>query len=390
MKRLILPCFLFFVSGCAGAVTADANEEMAVAAPPVAEFDPASQIIPFPNNLVLDPTTHRVNIPPQPCESTSAAAVRGQLNQLDGFGTLRPAISATFSQEVDPASLVEHVFLVRIAGPGLLAPEVIPIDTALQTSLRFGTDCAAPLHVANVTLVPRSPLRQKSTYAALLVRGIKTQTGAEFQPSATWALVRQTVEPVELATSGSSTIVTYNATPFDPTNEADFATIQGLDLLWKAHNVTPPVLPAFDALLPSLASGASGRADMLLAWSFNTQTISDPFTPSVDGSPAAQLTSATAPDAPTMAAAPVAGPGGIPVEFFFAIAVPGTPCAALRCSAIGSVYLGVPGSSPDSFFMSPAISREDFAIPTRRRRPPLGAIPSSRPRPATRRSRSLP
>lgn len=364
MKRLVLLGFLSLVGGCAGSVTADPNEETTIAAPPVAAFDPANQVIPFPNNLVLDPKTQKVNIPAQPCESAAAAVVRGQLNQLDGFGTLEPAIFATFTAPVDAASLDGHVFLVRLAGPGLMAPEVVPVDTSVQSTIRFGADCASPMTVAdvNVSIAPRSPLIAKSTYGALLVRGIKTQTGAEFQPSATWALVRQTKEPVQLATSGESIVVTFNATPFDPTNQADFATIQGLDLLWKAHNVKPALLPAFDALLPQLTSGAAtGRGDMLLAWSFNTQTIADPFLPSVTDSPASALTSDMAPDAPVMPATPLAGPGGIPITSFYLIAFPDTPCAALRCSAVGSVYLGSTAfMAPDPTFVSPSFQSGGF------------------------------
>lgn len=362
MKRLVLVCFLSFVSGCAEAVTADAGEEMPVAPPPVAEFDPANQIIPFPNNLVINPDGHKVNIPQQRCESKAAAMVRGQLNQLDGFGTLEPAIYATFSAPIDPTSLPGHVFLVRLAGPGLTTPEVVAMDPVVQSSLRFGSDCATTLQVPNVSIVPRKPLLGKSTYAALLVRGIKTDAGAEFQPSATWALVRQTKEPVQIDKSG---VVTFNATPFDPTNGADYATLTGLNQVWQAHNVLPAVLPAFDALLPMLASGASGRQDMLLAWSFDTQTISGPFLPSVDGSPASQLTSDTAPDTPTMPP-PLAGAGAlIPVDLFYSIAVPNTPCTALHCAAIGSVYLGASNlNAPDPFFLSPSFQSGGFCTPT--------------------------
>jgi hypothetical protein len=79
----------------------------------------------------------------------------------------------------------------------------------------------------------------------------------------------------------------------------------------------------------------------LLAWSFNTETIASPLDATVAGSPASQLTSATAPDALTIAQA-------IPmdqVEAFYSSRLGAGSCARLGCSAIGAIYVGA--------FMSP-------------------------------------
>src|SRR5262249_53021996 len=160
-----------------------------------------------------------------------------------------------------------HVFVFRLAARGmpLLPPEPVTFEIATGTSRQ--PDCVTQAN--NITLVPTVPLAGASTYAVALLRGIKSTSGTEFQPSATWALVRQKVEPVEL---DANHIVIKNLTPFDPSNSADLARIQGLDLLWKAHNASPAVLPAFDAILPTVPSVTySSRSDMLLAWSFNTQ-----------------------------------------------------------------------------------------------------------------------
>lgn len=73
----------------------DELDQTALAGPTV-EFDPANAIIPFPNNLLIDPTTGRVNIPASNCETPAAAALRTNvLNQLDGFGPYETAISVT-------------------------------------------------------------------------------------------------------------------------------------------------------------------------------------------------------------------------------------------------------------------------------------------------------
>ncbi|HEY3592431.1 MAG TPA: hypothetical protein VGL13_01095 [Polyangiaceae bacterium] len=372
MKRLALISCLWLAGGCAGSVTADENEKTPVSPPPTAEFDPANQVIPFPNNLVLDPMTHKVALPAQACETPAAAMVRAQLNQLDGFGTYKPALTATFTAPINADSLTGRVFLVRLAGPGLTTPEIAQVDVDVESSIRLSAaNCAAPSIVPNVTIVPRAPLVQSSTYGVLLLRGIKTTDGAEFQPSSTWSLVRESVEPVQLTGSGTTKIVTYNATPFDPTNGTDYQTIVGLDTLWNAHNVSPPLLPAFDQLLPGLASGATGRTDMLLAWSFNTETISAPFDATVAASPAAQLTSDSAPDAPNMPPAVAGGTNGVPVSFFYGLALPGADCTTLRCAAIGSIYIGVPALGVTSpTFVSPSFQPGGDCDPSPMPQPP--------------------
>ena len=83
---------------------------------PTVEFDPANAIIPFPNNLLLSPTTGKVNIPAQCGENATTKAVReGVLNTLDGFGTFEAAMQVTFTAPVDPTTLTGHVLLYKRA-----------------------------------------------------------------------------------------------------------------------------------------------------------------------------------------------------------------------------------------------------------------------------------
>src|SRR5688572_26206545 len=80
----LLPGLLIGVTGCPD-VKVDPDE--VGSAGPIIEFDPSNKIIPFPNNLLLDPATGRVNLPAQCNESPTSKATReGVLNQLDGFG----------------------------------------------------------------------------------------------------------------------------------------------------------------------------------------------------------------------------------------------------------------------------------------------------------------
>src|SRR5262252_10174200 len=155
MKRLFPIPLLLVATGCAAAVNADESERGTISSPPIAEFDPANQIIPFPNNLVLNPATGRLAIPPQCGETpgSAAALLRTELNELDGFGTSKVGIITTFSTTVDPNSLAGRVFLFRIAAQGapLAAPEPVAFDVAPGMSIQMDATCASK-QVASVTL----------------------------------------------------------------------------------------------------------------------------------------------------------------------------------------------------------------------------------------------
>ena len=107
-----LACLLVLAtSGCPD-VKADSGEGVIG---PMVEFDPAAQVLPFPNNLVLCATgtdasgapctLGKVAIPPPACETAAAKQIRTTtLNQLDGFGTFEAAMQVTFTKPVDPKS----------------------------------------------------------------------------------------------------------------------------------------------------------------------------------------------------------------------------------------------------------------------------------------------
>jgi dienelactone hydrolase len=340
------------------------DDERALRAAPIAEFDPASGIVPLPNALIIDPATGRVNVPPACAETPGSAAelLRLELNQLDGFGTSKQQLVATFSEAVDPASLEGRVFVARVAERGvpLVPPELVDALVVTSTTLRAAPDCQSSTPVPIVAALPREPLRDASTYAVLIASGVTTESGAEIQPSATWALVRQQRAPVEFPEGGGeAALPSYNATPFDPAVPADLAALRGLDQLWRGH---APLLQGLDLLGPALFSGRQlAREDILLAWAFRTQTIADPFDPDVAGSPVSAITAGAT--ALTLPAAAAGGASPISVEQFYAAAFPGVPCASLACEAIGAIYAAGPASAPPTFTSSSYLSGDDCTLP---------------------------
>jgi dienelactone hydrolase len=359
---------LLLVAGaaCVEAVDVDADETRgaSTSAAPTAEFDPANGIVPLPNAILMNPATGRLNVPPSCAEQPGSAAerLRLALNQLDGFGTSRQNLVASFSEAVAPASLEGRVALLRLTerGQPVIPPEgPVPVDVLTSSSLQSTPDCSSSYAQPNVVLRPRQPLRQASTYAVVFADGVTNEAGTDFEPSVTWALVRQKQEPVRFAAGSSATALPlHNATPFDPGDPEQLASLHGLDLLWQGH---APLLSAIDLLAPLVLPGAiTSRDDVLLAWAFSTETISDPFDPDIAASPASWITGNVTPLTLT---APAAGTGApASVEQAFALALPGQSCEALGCAAIGSIYAASPISTAPTFKSSSYLTGDDCTV----------------------------
>lgn len=304
MKQWLAFAALVVVSGCPSA-NRDSGETQGTLPPldgPTVEFDPANSIIPFPNNLVINPATGKVTIPAPACETPAAKAVReGVLNKLDGFGTYEAAMQVTFTEDVDPATLDGNIVMYQRTKSGTAvspaAAQTVPLLIAPSTALRFNaTDCTAqPAAVHAVTIVPKVPLDQKSTYTVALLDGIKTSAGASYIPSFTWALVRQSTDPVTLKdgcdySNPTSCTVVSEQTPLDPANDAnhngvpDIIELVGLDRLWKAEATGLAFLDA---------TGHSDRSKILVAWEVTTQTVTDQLDPAVANSPASAVLTGT-------------------------------------------------------------------------------------------------
>ena len=341
-----LACLLV-LAGCPS-VSKDTNEGPV----PTVEFDPAAAvpIVPFPNNLAIDPSTGRVKLPKQPCESAVQTAVReGELNKLDGFGTYETAMSFTMTAPPDPATVVPANFVMYKIATGTTpvnpaGAQPIPLAMAATKSLRF-TDgqCGSPAMVDTVGLVPLVALEEHSTYVVAVKDGLKPMAGGSFYPSPTWALVRQATDPVTVDANGN---ILAEQTPLTPGGDAndngvpDTTELLGLNQVWQVH---APALAFLDA-----TGAITSRKQVLVAWTFTTQTTTDPTDPNVPGSPAAMEPTSKLGlmiSAVTQAGAPNAA------AFLTAL---GVPCTALPCAAVGDVFAGtftspsyqVPGPNP--------------------------------------------
>jgi hypothetical protein len=242
---------------------------------PTVEFDPAQRVIPFPHDLLRE--SGKVFLPPQCGESQTAKTLRERvLNALDGFGLFKTALRVTLTDPVDPASLEGHVKLFRLAPATETEPREVPVVVIPGLASRAAADCSSETQVYSLTLVPSVPLREKSTYIAVILSGARTASGQAYLPSPTWALIRQTDDPVTFENG----VVVSDRTPFDPSVAEDLVRLLGLDRLWHAH---APALSALDQM------AGIPRDQILLAWTFTTQTVTAPLDAGQAGSPAASL-----------------------------------------------------------------------------------------------------
>ena len=329
--------FVILLAGCA-----DIPSNKTPTPPPTVEFDPANSIVPFPNNLALDPTTHKVNLPMQACESAAQTAVRtNELNVLDGFGTYETRMSFTTTAAPDMGtvtttgaapSIVMYKIATGATAENPVGATPVPIGAAVTQSLRFDpADCGNPATIPTVGVVPLVPLDQQSTYVVAVLDTLQT-SGTVFSPSGTWALVRQSTEPVTLDADGN---VIANTTPLDPADPAQLAELQGLDQVWKVH------APALQFLDATGAIGATAdRHHVLVAWTFTTQTTTDTVDPSVPNSPANIAATATP-------QGKLVGTISLPTQFaggstlaFLQAALPTGACNSLPCTAVGDVLTG--------------------------------------------------
>ncbi len=175
----------------------------------VAAFDPSTGVVPFPNNLLLSGTTDlTLNIPVADPSSPSAGPTLA-MNALDGFSTTAPW-STTFSTPIDAASLAGgasvRVFEVKLSGPG---GGVVGVVRELASPAEFAVARAPSDQTGRtVAIVPTKPLKQLTSYMAVLTNGIKDAGGQPVRGSLIYQLTKR-AEP--LCVGNASTIAALSA-----------------------------------------------------------------------------------------------------------------------------------------------------------------------------------
>ena len=154
----------------------------------VAGFDPSNGVIPFPNNLLLQGTTDlTLNIPVDP--NAADAGPKLAMNALDGFSTTAPW-SMTFSAPLNAASVAGsvHMYEVTLSGPG---GGVTGVVRELASPQEFvATLAPSDTTGATLAIVPTQPLKQMTSYLAVVTNSLKDASGTGVRGSFTYLLAQ--------------------------------------------------------------------------------------------------------------------------------------------------------------------------------------------------------
>jgi len=299
MKKFLsfgLVVMLLVLIGCAPATHLESDETQPIEQFTTAIFDPAAGIIPFPNDLLIDPATGKNAIP-----NPDGLDLIDAVNSLSGFSTVAP-VSFYLDGAPDNSTLNADTikFLDITAGSPDFGQEV-PFAV-----MGFDPTTGA------VSLSPIWPLKPHHKYVVVVTKGVKDTSGKSIEPDKVFYLLER-----------ENSLITADG--HSATSLLDDATAQKLEYLRQA------MMPIFDFLTQI----GIPRDNIAIAFTFTTQGIYDDFNVLK-----AQLAEMPAP-APLFAAKYL---GDTMVEAFFG-AVEAQTGIAFPHEAIGGVLTGA--------FMSP-------------------------------------
>ena len=243
----------------------------------VSDYDLAGSVLPFPNDLLFQGSTDgTVNIPV--ADDNDLADPQVAINGVDGFSTLAP-MSTGFSAALDPASIngtsVRLYKVAFLAGPGT------PINPASISKLTFGVDYVATISSVDTTgstlvIVPLKPLDAKTGYAVLITDDLMGTDGKPVAISTSYLLTRGSELIADLAATPPFTaddIFVGVLQPDDGATQAEideaYSTAATLEVL-RSQVVNPS-----EAALVAADPDAITSSDVILHWTFTTQSISD-------------------------------------------------------------------------------------------------------------------
>lgn len=229
---------------------------------PDVTFDPANNIVPFPNDLLLNRLPDggtQVNLPIPDGGSPAIVQLYTGLNTLDGFSTTAPLVSVFNADALGPLNqgTIDGGSLATGTGVALLRPPTNPVHPPTTPSVKACIDCASsllpdggtPNHPPRLQFVPNVPLDERTTYGAFVTTNVTDTTGKRVIPATTFALLR-------------------SANPlFDGTKSTiDLISDAQAQQLEPARAALKPLIDAVATQLPG------GRSDIALAWAFTTQS----------------------------------------------------------------------------------------------------------------------
>ncbi len=217
------------------------------------KLDEAERVIPLPNNLLFTGSEDgTLNIPTN--ETDADYAVKSALNTLDGFSTLG-SMSVKFSSALDLDSIKAggiRLFEVTLSGIGGAVTAIngeLHIDSDFMVSIS-GFDPTG----AELIITPLKPLKAKTSYLVVLNNKIKSKAGQAVIAEMDYAMTKRS-EPL-IDSSGKSVLSTLS--------DEQAQKLEGIRQLVNAA----------ETAVTTFADDLK-RGDIVLSWSFTTQSISD-------------------------------------------------------------------------------------------------------------------
>lgn len=252
-KRLLLAfaLSLFAVTAYAVPVPPATNKDGSVVSGFIrANFDPSAGVTPLPFNLLFLGTGDLTLNPPV-ADPTDFGDPLVALSAIDGFSTTEKWVTtfSGFPNTVDPASVVPGQS-VRLFEVSTVFGTIVNVSGVVR-ELTPGVEYFATMATSNVlAIIPLRPLKEMTTYMAVLTNDISDTAGNDATPAQTYHLSKAADPWVDA--SGNST------SPFF--DNATAASLEGLRRITAGQEA---------------AAAAMGipKGDIVLSWTAQTQAI---------------------------------------------------------------------------------------------------------------------
>ncbi len=200
-------------------------------------MDKASQRMPLPIDLLIDPDTGKVDLPVADWDSDVEANAKVQLREYDGFGTSANLLFG-FTGPIDPATITaDSVQLYEASNPPRLIPATVNVLPDLE----------------HVEIIPdHQPLPERTRFAVVVHDSVRDADG---QPII--------VMPVGHFLESKSPIYVDGESQVGAVDADDARKLE-------------PVRADVEAFLGDLTQ-ASDTSDVLSAWTFTTMTVQAPM-----------------------------------------------------------------------------------------------------------------
>jgi len=253
-KRIILVLLatLFTASVMAEPIVLPTNKDGSIITGILtADFDPANGVAPIPGNLFfLGTDDFTLNPPIGDADPNDYGDPLVALSTLDGFSTTEKWV-ATFSSEpyaLDPATVIPGQ-TVRMFEVSTIFGTIVAVSGVVR-ELTPGREFVAVYSGNTLAIIPTSPLKEMTTYMAVLTNGIKDTQGNDATPDQTYFLSKRADSWLD--ENGHST--------YSLIDDATAATLEGLRQMTLGHET-------------AAASQGIDPADVILSWTAQTQSI---------------------------------------------------------------------------------------------------------------------